>query len=45
MSRTSRLFELIGELRARRLPVTALELSAKLGVSPRSIYRDIETLR
>ncbi|WP_277979312.1 helix-turn-helix transcriptional regulator [Sphingomonas phyllosphaerae] len=45
MSRTSRLFELIGELRARRLPVTALELSAELGVSPRSIYRDIETLR
>lgn len=45
MSRTSRLFELIGVLRARRLPVTALELSAELGVSPRSIYRDIETLR
>lgn len=39
------MFELIGELRARRLPVTALELSAELGVSPRSIYRDIETLR
>jgi predicted DNA-binding transcriptional regulator YafY len=45
MSRTSRLFELIGVLRARRLPVTAAELSAELGVSPRSVYRDIDTLR
>ncbi|TCP31880.1 YafY family protein [Sphingomonas sp. BK235] len=45
MSRTSRLFELIGVLRARRTPVTATDLSEALGVSPRSIYRDIETLR
>lgn len=45
MSRTSRLFELIGILRARRMPVTALDLADELGVSQRSIYRDIETLR
>jgi predicted DNA-binding transcriptional regulator YafY len=45
MSRASRLFELIGVLRARRLAVTALDLADELGVSPRSIYRDIDTLR
>ena len=45
MSRTSRLFELIGMLRARRTPVTALDLACALAVSERSIYRDIETLR
>lgn len=45
MSRTSRLFELIAVLRARRMPVTAHDLSCELGVSQRSIYRDIETLR
>lgn len=45
MSKTSRLFEMIGVLRARRRPVTAIELARELGVSERSIYRDIETLR
>jgi len=45
MSRASRLFELINVLRVRRMPVTALDLSCELGVSRRSIYRDIETLR
>lgn len=45
MSRTSRLFEMLGMLRARRTPVTALELSQELGISERSVYRDIETLR
>ncbi|AYD01039.1 YafY family protein [Neorhizobium sp. NCHU2750] len=45
MSRTSRLFDLIGLLRARRMPVTALELAGELGISERSVYRDIETLR
>jgi predicted DNA-binding transcriptional regulator YafY len=45
MSRTGRLFELIGILRARRMPVTALDLAGELGVSQRSIYRDIDTLR
>lgn len=45
MSRTSRLFELLGLLRARRTPVTALDLARELGISLRSVYRDIETLR
>ncbi|TWF54292.1 helix-turn-helix transcriptional regulator [Neorhizobium alkalisoli] len=45
MVRTSRLFELLKLLRARRTPVTALDLAHELDVSQRSIYRDIETLR
>jgi predicted DNA-binding transcriptional regulator YafY len=45
MSKTTRLFELINVLRARRTPVTAQYLARELGVSERSIYRDIETLR
>ncbi len=45
MSRTTRLFELINILRARRMPVSALNLSHELGVSQRTLYRDIETLR
>lgn len=45
MSRTSRLFALISVLRARRMPVTALHLSHELGVSQRTVYRDIDTLR
>ncbi|QJU59323.1 YafY family transcriptional regulator [Sphingomonas sp. AP4-R1] len=45
MPKTNRLFELIAILRARRRPVTALDLAGELGVSQRSIYRDIETLR
>lgn len=45
MSRTSRLFELISILRAARMPVTAAQLSDNLGISQRSAYRDIETLR
>ena len=45
MSKISRLFEMLGMLRARRRPVTALELAEELGVSERSVYRDVETLR
>ncbi|WP_158781446.1 YafY family protein [Pantoea sp. BAV 3049] len=45
MSRTSRLFELISILRARRTPATALQLAHELGISQRSVYRDIDTLR
>lgn len=45
MSRTSRLFGLINELRGRRTPVTAQYLARELGISQRSVYRDIETLR
>jgi len=36
---------MLGVLRARRRPVTALELAEELGVSERSVYRDVETLR
>lgn len=45
MSKTHRLFELINALRARRQPVTAASLAHELGVTPRTVYRDIETLR
>lgn len=45
MSRTGRLLELIGILRALRMPIAALDLARELGISQRSIYRDIETLR
>lgn len=36
---------MLGVLRARRRPVTAVELAQELGVSERSVYRDVETLR
>lgn len=45
MARTNRLFELIGIMRVRRTPITAGDLAEALGVSQRSIYRDIDTLR
>ncbi|KQQ44859.1 transcriptional regulator [Rhizobium sp. Leaf311] len=45
MSRVSRLFEMLSVLRARRQPVTAIELAQILGISERSVYRDVETLR
>jgi predicted DNA-binding transcriptional regulator YafY len=45
MARANRLFELIGILRVRKTPVTALDLAEAVGISQRSIYRDIETLR
>ncbi|MBO9858811.1 YafY family protein [Xanthomonas sp. A1809] len=45
MSRTTRLFELLGLLRAHRRPVSAAALASELGVSQRSVYRDIDTLR
>ncbi|MCF5927762.1 HTH domain-containing protein, partial [Xanthomonas perforans] len=41
MSRTTRLFELLGLLRAHRRPVSAAALASELGVSQRSVYRDI----
>ncbi len=44
MSRSARLLELIQALRRRRRPVTAASLAAELGVSERTIYRDIATL-
>jgi predicted DNA-binding transcriptional regulator YafY len=44
MTRTSRLFTLMDELRARRRPVAAAVLAARMSVSVRTIYRDIQTL-
>ena len=44
MSRSGRLFQLMDALRGNRRPVTAAALADKLGVSERTIYRDIQTL-
>jgi predicted DNA-binding transcriptional regulator YafY len=44
MSRTGRLFQLMDALRGHRRPVTAGALAERLGVSERTIYRDIQTL-
>ncbi len=44
MSRTGRLFLLMDALRGYRRPVTAARLAEQLGVSERTIYRDIQTL-
>lgn len=45
MSRTNRLLSLLQHLRQSRQAVTAQELATNLGVSLRTVYRDIETLR
>lgn len=45
MSRTARLFQLMQSLRTAPPPATAEMLAEDLGVSQRTIYRDIETLR
>lgn len=45
MSRASRLLELLQRLRAHRAPVSAASLAQATGVSLRTLYRDIETLR
>ncbi len=45
MSRTARLFQLMTALRRLPSPVTAARLAAETGVSPRTLYRDIDTLR
>ena len=44
MTRTGRLFRLMDALRGKRRPVTAAQLAEQLGVSERTIYRDIQTL-
>jgi predicted DNA-binding transcriptional regulator YafY len=44
MSRTGRLFQLMDALRGNRRPVTAAVLAGQLGVSERTIYRDIQAL-
>ena len=45
MARVDRLLELLDILRRRRAPVTGSQLAEDLGISLRSLYRDIETLR
>lgn len=45
MSRTHRLFQLMTALRRLPSPVTAVQLARETGVSPRTLYRDIDTLR
>ena len=44
MRRADRLFQIIQSLRGRRRAVTAAELAEDLGVSDRTIYRDIRDL-
>ncbi len=45
MRRSSRLFEIIQILRAAQQPVTADQLSEKLEISTRTVYRDIAALQ
>jgi predicted DNA-binding transcriptional regulator YafY len=45
MDRSSRLLALLDALRRRRGVVTATRLAADAGVSPRTLYRDIQALR
>ena len=45
MSRTHRLFQLMQALRNLPAPVTAAQLADATSVSPRTLYRDIDTLR
>ncbi|SEI09691.1 Predicted DNA-binding transcriptional regulator YafY, contains an HTH and WYL domains [Pseudomonas asplenii] len=45
MSRTERLFDLIQTLRSHRFPVTGNHLAKELGISVRTLYRDIATLQ
>ena len=45
MSRTQRLFDLIQILRGYRFPVTGARLATDLGISLRTLYRDIATLQ
>src|SRR5579862_6206257 len=45
MSRTERLLDLLQLLRRHRSPISGLALAAELGVSLRTLYRDIATLR
>ncbi len=45
MSRTARLFQLMQALRSGPSPRTSQQLAQDLGVSPRTVHRDIESLR
>ncbi len=45
MSRAERLLQLLQLLRSHRYPVSGLKLAADLGISIRTLYRDIQTLQ
>lgn len=45
MARADRLFRLLDLMRRLPPPITAARLAAETGVSPRSVYRDVEALR
>lgn len=45
MSRSIRLLNLLQQLREARYPITAQVLAERMGISVRSIYRDIDSLR
>ena len=45
MARADRLFRLLDALRRLPAPVTADRLADETGVSPRTLYRDIDALR
>ncbi|MFT4047775.1 MAG: HTH domain-containing protein, partial [Solimonas sp.] len=44
-ARAARLLHLLDELRRRRSPVRGAQLAEQLGVSLRTLYRDIDALR
>ena len=44
MKKTERLFRIIDRLRGHKMAVTAETLALEMGVSPRTIYRDMKTL-
>ena len=45
MARADRLFRLLTAIRMLPQPVTAVRLAEETGVSPRTLYRDIQALR
>ena len=44
MTKAERLFQLVTLLRARRTAITAEAIAEMMGVSPRTVYRDVQAL-